>query len=201
MLRIARVASRTLAMILVFFTFTQSLRDFIHALVGGGLVAKSCLTLETPWTIACQDAWNSQARILEWVAISFSREIFLTQESNLELLHCRQIIFRSSYEGNPFMPLAFLQSENSQASTPGPAFFPEPILEFQPHLSTRSGYPKLRCQWNWSLSPRPAPSYLFPGSRFPHSTVRNVYHFSFPPPSASLLWKAPSSSSPFPCQI
>ena len=44
--------------------------------------------------------------------------IFLTQESNLGLLHCRQILYRSSYEGNPFMPLAFLQSETSQASTP-----------------------------------------------------------------------------------
>ena len=77
MLRIARVASRTLAMILVFFfTFTQSLGDFIHALGGGGLVAKSCLTLVTLWTVAYQDPWDSQARILEWVAISFSRGSF-----------------------------------------------------------------------------------------------------------------------------
>ena len=36
---------------------------------GGGLVAKSCLTLVTPWTIALP----TQARKLEWVAISFSR--------------------------------------------------------------------------------------------------------------------------------
>ena len=34
---------------------------------GGGLVAKSCPTLATPWMVA----WNFQARILEWVAISF----------------------------------------------------------------------------------------------------------------------------------
>ena len=34
-----------------------------------------------------------QARILEWVAISFSRGIFLTQGSNLGLLHCRQILY------------------------------------------------------------------------------------------------------------
>ena len=41
----------------------------------GGLVAKSCLTLATPWTVACQAllSMNLQARILELVAISFSR--------------------------------------------------------------------------------------------------------------------------------
>ena len=38
--------------------------------------AKSCLTLATLWTVACQPPLSlgiSQARILEWVAISFSR--------------------------------------------------------------------------------------------------------------------------------
>ena len=35
---------------------------------------------------------TSQAGMLEWVAISFSRGIFLTQGSNLSLLHCRQIL-------------------------------------------------------------------------------------------------------------
>ena len=42
-----------------------------------------------------------QARILEWVAISFSRGIFLTQELNPGLLHCRQMIYQVSYEGSP----------------------------------------------------------------------------------------------------
>ena len=40
----------------------------------GGLVAKSCLTLLTPWTVACQAPLSMgilQARILEWVASSF----------------------------------------------------------------------------------------------------------------------------------
>ena len=44
---------------------------------GGGLVAKSCPTLATPWTIARQAPLSVggilQARILKWVAISFSR--------------------------------------------------------------------------------------------------------------------------------
>ena len=29
------------------------------------------------------------------------RGIFLTQESNLSLLHCRQILYQLSYKGNP----------------------------------------------------------------------------------------------------
>jgi len=42
----------------------------------------------------------SQARILEWVAISFSREIFPTKESNLGLLHRRWILYQLSYKGS-----------------------------------------------------------------------------------------------------
>ena len=44
---------------------------------GGGLVTKWCLTLVTPWTVACQAPLSMgilQARILEWVAIFFSKE-------------------------------------------------------------------------------------------------------------------------------
>ena len=37
-----------------------------------------------------------QARILERVAIPFSRGFFLTQESNLGLPHCRQILYHLS---------------------------------------------------------------------------------------------------------
>ena len=42
-----------------------------------------------------------QARILEWVAISFSRRIFPTQVSNphlLHLLHCRRILYHLSHQ-------------------------------------------------------------------------------------------------------
>ena len=49
---------------------------YIH-IFDGGLVAKLCLTLATPWTVACQAPLSMrilQARILEWVAISFCRE-------------------------------------------------------------------------------------------------------------------------------
>ena len=49
----------------------------------------------TPRTIACQ---APQARILEWEALL---QIFLTQGSNLGLLHCRQILYCLSHQGNP----------------------------------------------------------------------------------------------------
>ena len=57
---------------------------------------QSCLTLCNP--MDCRVPGSSvhgilQARILEWVALSFSRGIFLTQGSNPGLLHCRQILY------------------------------------------------------------------------------------------------------------
>ena len=58
----------------------------------------------TPWTATHQASLSMgilQARILEWVAIFFSRGIFPAQGSNLGLLHCRQILYRLGYEGSP----------------------------------------------------------------------------------------------------
>ena len=43
----------------------------------------------------------SQARILEWVAFSFSGGIIPTQGSNPGLLHCRQILYLLSHQGSP----------------------------------------------------------------------------------------------------
>ena len=42
-----------------------------------------------------------QARILEWVALTFSRGIFPTQGSNPDLPYCRRILYQLSYEGSP----------------------------------------------------------------------------------------------------
>ena len=42
-----------------------------------------------------------QARILEWIAVCFSRGIFSTQGSNPGLPHCRQILYQLSYQGSP----------------------------------------------------------------------------------------------------
>ena len=40
-----------------------------------------------------------QARMLEWVAIPFSKGFFLTWGSNLGLLHCRQILYCLNHQG------------------------------------------------------------------------------------------------------
>ena len=65
-------------------------------------VAQSCPTLFEP--MDCSLPGSSvhgifQARVLEWVAISFSRGISPTQESNLCLLHCGQMLYHLSHQG------------------------------------------------------------------------------------------------------
>ena len=39
-----------------------------------------------------------QARILDWVALPLPQGIFLTQESNPGLQHCRQILYQLSHK-------------------------------------------------------------------------------------------------------
>ena len=57
------------------------------SLGGGGVVAELCLTLGTLSSLPGSSVHGVlQARILEWIAISFSRGIFLTQGLNLCLL-------------------------------------------------------------------------------------------------------------------
>ena len=53
------------------------------------LVTKSCKTLETPWTIACQVPLSVgilQKRVLEWVAMTSSRRS--SQHRDLTLVSC-----------------------------------------------------------------------------------------------------------------
>ena len=45
----------------------------------------------------------SQARTPEWVAIPFSRGLFLTPRLNLGRLHCTQILYSLSHLGNPYL--------------------------------------------------------------------------------------------------
>ena len=57
----------------------------------------------TPWTAAYQAPPSMgffQTRVLEWVAISFSRGIFLTKGSNLGLPQCRQMNYHLSHQGS-----------------------------------------------------------------------------------------------------
>ena len=65
---------------------------------------QSCLTLSDPvdWSVSGSSVHGIlQARRLEWVAISFLREIFPTQGSNPCLLHCRRILCLLSHQGSP----------------------------------------------------------------------------------------------------
>ena len=72
-----------------------------------GLVTKLCLTLVTPWTVGSSVNGIFQSRILEWVAISFSRGSFQPRDRTRVscvaggLLHCRQILYRLSHQGSP----------------------------------------------------------------------------------------------------
>ena len=87
---------------------------------GGGLVIQSCPTLVTPWTVAHQaslsmgfsrqEYWKPARLLCPWdspgkntvVGCHFLlQRIFLTQESNPGLPHCRQMIYQLSYEGSP----------------------------------------------------------------------------------------------------
>ena len=67
------------------------------------LVAQWCLTLCDPVDYSPPGSSVHgilQARILEWVAIFFSRGIFPTQGFILGLPHCRQILYQLSYQGS-----------------------------------------------------------------------------------------------------
>ena len=44
-----------------------------------------------------------QARLLEWVAVPFSRGIFPTQELNPGILHCSQVIYQLNHQGSPLL--------------------------------------------------------------------------------------------------
>ena len=47
--------------------------------------------------------WNSPGKNTGVVSHFFLRGIFLTQGSNLGLLHCRQILYHLSYQGSPLL--------------------------------------------------------------------------------------------------
>ena len=55
-------------------------------------------TFVTPWTVACQAPLSMGfSRHEYWSGHSPLQEIFLTQRSNLGLLHCKQILYQLSH--------------------------------------------------------------------------------------------------------
>ena len=75
--------------------------------MSGGLDAKSCPTLVTPWTVVCRAplSWDSPGKNTGAGCHFLLKGIWLTQGSNLGLLHCRQILYWLSYEGSPTIPI------------------------------------------------------------------------------------------------
>ena len=85
----------------------RTLKDELPSWCGGGLIAKSCLTLvivsdSMPWTIALQAPPSiGFSRQEYWRRFCFFLQgIYLTQRSNLSLPHCRQILYPLSYQGS-----------------------------------------------------------------------------------------------------
>ena len=84
-------------------------RFFITSTTWEGLIEDSVLVLVVqlcPTLRDCSLPGSSvhgilPAGILEWAGIPFSRRIFLTQGSNLGLLHCRQTLSCLSHQGSP----------------------------------------------------------------------------------------------------
>ena len=80
----------------------------------GGWVTKSCLTLVTPGTAACQALSMGFSRKEYWSGLLFpSPRIFPTQGLNphiLYLIHCKQILYWLSYEGSSFIFSIYLSA-------------------------------------------------------------------------------------------
>ena len=83
-------------------------------------VAQSCPTLCDP--MDCSPPASSihgifQARVLEWVAISFFRKIFLTQASNRGLPHCRHMLYRLSHFRLGSLKIRRLRAKTPESAT------------------------------------------------------------------------------------
>ena len=69
------------------------------------LVAKSCPTLATPWTVAHQDPLSMGFSRQEfWSVLPCPPPIFPTQGSNPVLPHCGWILYHLSHQGRPRIP-------------------------------------------------------------------------------------------------
>ena len=86
-----------------FFTCSSMLK-LLNVLARHMLVTQLCLTFCN--SMDCSPPGSSvhgilQAKIVEWVAIPFSRGSSQTQGLNPGLLHCRWILYCLIYQGSP----------------------------------------------------------------------------------------------------
>ena len=74
-----------------------------------GLFTRACVSRSvvsdfvTPWTVPARllCPWNSPGKNTGVGSHSLLQGVFLTQGSNLGLLHCRQILYHLSHQGTP----------------------------------------------------------------------------------------------------
>ena len=120
-----------------------------------------------------------QVRILEWVAISFSRGIFPTQELNPGLSYCRGILYHLSNQGSPLSKeYIFTQMKSSWIILSSVQFSHSVVSNSsQPHESQHAKPP----------CPSPTPggySNSCPSSRWCHPAISSsVIPFSSCPQS------------------
>ena len=112
-------------------------------------VTQSCLTLRDPMdcSLPCSSIHGIfQARVLQWVAIFFSRGVFLTQGSNPGLPHCRQTLYRLSHQGSPLTQKVFMKNIVKLINTALVAISCSVMSDsFWPHSL---GLTRLFCPWD-----------------------------------------------------
>lgn len=83
--------------------FSGKNQQFTNIGGGGGLIAKLCPTLATPWTVNCQAPLSMGfSRQKYWGRLPFPSPGHLSSPGiKLGLLHCRQIFYWLSYKRSP----------------------------------------------------------------------------------------------------
>ena len=86
---------------MMFVSFHYFLLYFLH------LIAQSCSTLCDPMLQEDSLPSKSPGKSMNTrvVSLSLPQGIFLTQESNQDLLYCKQILYQLSYQGSPLYSL------------------------------------------------------------------------------------------------
>ena len=121
-------------------------------------------------------------------SLSFLQWIFLTQELNWGLLHCRRILYQLSYQGSPTTIIS--RSRNNPRVFQGTKIFPDkcylPLLT--PILMFKSWVRKI----HWRKDRLPTPVFLgFPCGSAGKESARNVGDLGWEDP-----WRRERLSTP-----
>ena len=91
-----------------------------------------------------------QARILEFVAIPFSKGIFLTQGLNPDLPHCRQILHSPNHQGSPNQLYLNKNKKNNKKNVKG-ICLRNPWVDICSQFTLLGGFGYFYCQpGRWS---------------------------------------------------